>query len=466
MKFIMKPIFGAMALALITANATAAETPKEDQGGTLTAQVKVHHVVDGKDNGYDVNSGTAELFKLKYLSSSVSGAKLGMGFYAVGDLFDQTDVNATSEGRPGTGLYIVESGNTKPTMHTMVGELYIDYTREALNVYGGRMIFDSPLTTSSENLLPDFHQVLGANYKINKAFNVGLTQMTKMSIATRGANEFGLTGEGTGTGGITQSPFAVFRGEFQDISTVALGTNAEDTNGLTMINASYKPSKKMDVSAWGYMAHDIYNALYLEANHVTPIKSKKMKLKLSGQYLTQQAAGDKLATGTNFDSDDIDFNMFGLKAALGSKKWGAFIAMNQSSGDTGMFNAFSGDPGFTSAQFSRNEYRENVTAYKIGGKYKVAPKWTVGGGYANYGQSDTTVTVVPGIGLTNTANITGVDAVTAQTDATELDLFVAWKPTKKTMLKLTHAQRTSEYDGFNGADLTMGHTRLIAVANF
>lgn len=459
MKFMMKPIVGALSLAFISATASAAETPETDNGGTLTAQVKVHHVVDGKENGYDVTSGTAELFKLKYLSSSVGGAKLGMGFYAVGDLFDQTDVMTTSTGRPATGLYLVDAPNTKPTMETLLGELYIDYTREALNVYGGRMIFDSPLTTSSENLLPDFHQVLGANYKINDAFNVGLTQMTRMSISTRGANEFGLTGEGTGTGGITQSPFVVLRGEFQDISTVALGPNAEKTDGLTIMNVGYKPSKQMDIAAWGYMAHDIYNALYLEANHVTPIKSKKMKLKLSGQYLTQQAAGDKLATGTSFDADDIDFNMFGLKAALGSKKWGAFIAMNQSSGDTGMFNAFSGDPGFTSAQFSRNEYRENVTAYKIGGKYVINPKWILSGGYANYGQSDT---VAP-----NKVITTGPSGfATAQTDAKEFDIGITWKPTKKTMLKLTHAQRTSEYDGTNDRDLTMGHTRLIAVANF
>jgi len=460
MKFLMKPIITAMSLAMLTTGtAFAAEKPAEDEGGTLTAQVKLHHVVDGKDNGYDVNSGTAEMLKLKYLSSSVGGAKLGMGFYAVGDFFDQTDVMTTSNGRPGTGLYIVDAPNTEPTTHTLLGELYIDYTRKALNVYAGRMIFDSPLTTSSENLLPDFHTVLGAGYKINEAFNVGLTQMTRMSIATRGANEFGLTGEGTGTGGITQSPFVVLRGEFQDISTVALGPDAEDTDGLTIINASYKPSKKMDVSAWGYMAHDIYNALYLEANHVTPIKSKKINLKLSGQYLTQRAAGDKLATGTTFDADDIDFNMFGLKAALGNKKWGAFIAMNQSSGDTGMFNAFSGDPGFTSAQFSRNEYRENVTAYKIGGKYVINPKWIIAAGYANYGQSDTVArNAIITVPLDGTSE--------AQTDAKEFDIGITWKPTKKTMLKLTHAQRTSEYDGAGGRDLTMGHTRLIAVANF
>ena len=460
MKLMMKPIFNALALTLAAGTVSAADK-SQNEDGKLTAMVKLQHVVDAKDNGYDPNTGTAQMFKLKYVSPSIHGAKLGMGFYAVGDLLKNTDLDI-DPGRPASGLYLNEAPNETPSMTTVLGELYLDYKLGDLNFFGGRMMFKSPLTISAESTVPDFHEAYGVKYKASTSFKLGLSHMTKMSIATRGANEFGLIGEGTGTGGITQSPYGpnqVVRGEFFDIATVALGPNAEETNGLTMLNAQYKPSKKMDLNAWAYLAHDIYNALYLEGNHVTPLKGKK--LKLSAQYLTQKAAGDKLATGS-FDADDIDFNMYGIKAALGSKKWGAFIAMNQSSGDTGMFNAFSGDPGFTSSQFSRNEYRENVTAYKVGGKYKVAPKWTITAGYANYGKSDTIVAVVPGIGQTG-GSATGV---TAQTDATELDIAVTFKPTKKTMIKVTHAQRTSEYDGFQGADLTMGHTRLIAVAKF
>ena len=45
----------------------------------------------------------------------------------------------------------------------------------------------------------------------------------------------------------------------------------------------------------------------------------------------------------------------------------------------------------------KNAKGENVPAYKVAGKYQVAPKWTLSAGYANYGQSDTTVRVVPAI---------------------------------------------------------------------
>lgn len=448
MNFIVKPIIGAMALTLATA-AVSADTKPENNDGKLTAMVKLQHIVDGKDNGYDPNTGTAQLFKLKYVSPRVHGAKLGMGFYAVGDIFNNTDIDIT-DGRVGNGLFIRDNGASQPGMHTLLGELFIDYQLQDLNVFAGRMEFKSPLTVSAESTLPDFHEVYGASYQATKSFKVGLSHMNKMSIGARGATEFALIGEGTGTAGTVNSPFRVLRGEFSELSTIALGPDAENTNGMSMLNAEYKPNKNLSICGWGYMADNIFNAYYVQANHVTPLQGKK--LKLSAQYLSQSSAGDELA-------GDIDFNMAGLKASIGNKKWGAYAAVNKSSGDTGLFNAFSGDPGFTSTQFSRNEYRENVTAYKVGGKYQVAPKWTLSAGYANYGQSDSTAP-------NRVLRIASSGISESQTDATELDIAVTFKPTKKTMIKVTHAQRTSEYDGSLGADLTMGHTRLIAVAKF
>ncbi|MET0044908.1 MAG: hypothetical protein ABW100_15475 [Candidatus Thiodiazotropha sp. 6PLUC3] len=70
--------------------------------------------------------------------------------------------------------------------------------------------------------------------------------------------------------------------------------------------------------------------------------------------------------------------------------------------------------------------------------------------YANYGQSDTL-----GFGGAGTA---------ATTDADEIDLVLVYKPIKDLMLKLFHAERTSEYDGV--VDRTQSHTRLIASYKF
>lgn len=431
---------------LSTANiglASTSGTNSESNQSAFSGMVKMHHVMDAKENGYDPSSGQAFLVNLNYDSPRIYGIQLGMGFYASGDIFEQTDDHASREAR---GLFVNEERSTQANL----GEIYLDYRLDNLGLYGGRKIYQSPLTSSSETTIPDFHTLIGANYKPSSLFGLGVSHMSQVSQGARSATEFGLIGEGTGTAGTNVSPKVVDQAKFHSISKAVLGPNAEDTSGLTILNASFNPSDRMNFSAWDYYAHDIFNAVYLEGNHMTPIAGKQFKL--SGQYLSQIEIGDKLA-------GEIDFSMVGLKAALGSKKWGAYIAMNQSSGDTGMFNALSGDPGYTSSQFSRNEYRENVNAYKIGAHYTISPKWVIKGGYANYGQSDT-------VTKTDIPNVVNTSQAESLSDAYELDFSLIWKPINKTIFKVTHAQRVSEFDDINGKELQQEHTRFIGEYRF
>ena len=41
------------------------------------------------------------------------------------------------------------------------------------------------------------------------------------------------------------------------------------------------------------------------------------------------------------------------------------------------------------------------------------------------------------------------------------DIVVKYKPTKKVMIKLFNANRTSEFNGLNGLDKTQNHTRVV-----
>ncbi len=480
MAFKMKTIASAIALSMVAGTAMAAEKKSANEG-KWSGMVKLQNVVDAKDNRYDPNSGQAWMLKLKYVSPKMNGFRLGTGFYAVDDVFNVTDTRVKVDGRPASGLYATDGDNAgnelEPYLQGIFGELYVTYKQKKYDAYAGRMIFDSPLTTSAESTVPDFHTLAGANFKINKQFKFGLAHMVEASMGTRAANEYGLIGEGTGTGGTVVQPLgpiqassstSLNRVEFHELSTIALGKGAEDTAGMTILSANYRPAKNVNIELWDFYAHDIFNAVYAEARHTSKVAGKK-KLILSGQYLTQTEVGDKLA-------GDIDFNLFGAKAEIKSRKWGAHIAMNQSNGDTGMFNAFSGDPGYTSTQFSRNEYRKNVNAYQIGARYSFNKQWIAKVNYANYGKSDSTATydadggviggttanVIPGMPLTST----GANPLTAQKDAEEMDIKLIWRATKKGTLVLTHSIRTSEFDGINDQDLTMAHTRLIGIYRF
>lgn len=302
--------------------------------------------------------------------------------------------------------------------------------------------------------MPNFHTAFGFSTNAIPKTKLGITQITKMSFGSRSMTDFGLIGEGTKSAGAAIKTSTIDQAEFHDIGKITFGNNGKDTNGITVLNAEYNGIKNLKLSFWDYYVDDIANNIYLQADKTISMKGsmKGKKLKLSGQYLTQSEIGDKLG-------GDLDFNMVGIKASLGNKKWGVFAAVNKSSGDTAMLNAWGGDPGYTSSIFSRNEYRENVTAFKVGGRYKINSKLTLSGGYSDYGQSDTKAPA-------KVIKVAATGLVDPRTDAKEFDIALTWKPKKKVMLKLFHANRTSEYDGTNGKDLTQSHTRLIGVYKF
>lgn len=151
--------------------------------------------------------------------------------------------------------------------------------------------------------------------------------------------------------------------------------------------------------------------------------------------------------------------MWGTKAKVGNKKYSAYIAYNKSGDDTigGAFiNPWGSDPAYTSSLFSRNAYRQDVSAYKIGGHYTIMKGLKVIISHADYGKSKTL--------QSNKAGQFAVD------NATETDIILAYKPTKEWMFKIFNARRTSEYNGIVIAAKTyekeMNHYRFIASYSF
>lgn len=438
--------------------------------GKVDFHVKSMHILGDDGNGYDPSEGTAYLVKLKYLTPSWNGAKLGIGFYNNGDLLNLTDFDKAAsdpDKRLARGMFVNGTGEETSQM----GELYVNYAAEKFEINAGRQIYKTPLTTISYSTMPNFHTAFGISTTALEGFKFSFDQVTQMSFGARAATDFGLIGEGTSTAGAAVNPLGEFAKElrqakFFDISVIATDDDSEDTNGISVLNATYNGVKNLQISAWNYYADDISNTFYLDGGYGMPVGT--MKLKLQAQYMNQTENGDLVEkaaapSANNIPGfvDGIDFNLFGLKATLKGKKWMAFAAYNKSSGDTGMYNSWGGDPAYTSSIFSRNAYREEVDAFKIGGKYSILKNLAVVLTHADYGQSDTT------------GKFRGQGFVTPETDAKETDIILVYKPWKKTMLKLFHARRTSEYDDAIGSaptavaqERTQAHTRLIVSHTF
>ncbi|MBO1926094.1 OprD family outer membrane porin [Thiomicrorhabdus sp. 6S2-11] len=429
----LKPIIVAVTLGVISNSAYAKNfTIDGEDKGNLDFMFKALTVVDGKSNGFDPNYGTAELLKMKYTSVRWNGVNLSAGFYMDGDLLGNNLDNPSADDKIARGLYT--AGDTHA--NSLMGELNLTGKHGDFGWFVGRTIFKSPLTVSSSSTMPSFHHGYGINYKVNEAIKLSATQITKMAFGARTATEWGLIGEGTGTSGTAINPTSM-QAKFIDIEEATLGVGTPETNGITAVNADFNISKASKVSIWNYYADKISNNFYVQGQHKFKIADKRA-LKVEAQLLNQKEVGTGLA-------GELDYTLVGAKATYISKGWSAYLAANSSSGDTAMLNAWGGDPAYTSTIFSRNAYRENVTAYKVGGKYKITPKWILSAAYADYGQSDTTV-----------------GSLAAASDATEFDISLAWKYSKNLTFKAFHVSRTSEYDT-DSNDRTQSHSRIVMV---
>jgi hypothetical protein len=423
--------------------------------GQVEGEFKVMSILDAEKNNYDPSTGTAYLVKLKYLTPDWNKAKLGIGFYANGDLLNMTDfdVDPNSGEKVARGMFVTDDGSEK----SQLGELYLNYAGEGFEINAGRQLYDTPLTSITYSTTPNFHTAFGISTTAVSGLKLSFDQVTQMSFGARAMTDWGLIGEGTQTAGATVRPNLDYIGqaEFHDVSLIATGDQTADTDGISVFGATYTGIKGVEISAWDYYAYDISNSFYLEGGYGLPVGG--LKLKLLAQYLNQTDVGSLVADnnqgGTMNFANGIDFDLFGLKAVLKGDNWMAFAAYNKSSGDTGFFNSWGGDPAYTSSIFSRNAFRENVSAYKVGVKYNFMKNLFVMLSHADYGQSDS-------------VGRFGPNNVEAVTDAKETDVVLVYKPMKELMLKLFHANRTSEYDDYAGVERTQAHTRLVASYSF
>ena len=438
------------------------------QLGTLNVHLKAVTVVSDKNNGFAPSNGSGFLAKLKYESADLftDGLKAAMGVYATGTAgLTEWDQNTQAQGynKGAYGLATDVRGREKG----VIGELYLSYKNKYVNAKLGRQTLDTPLTKIQISLVPNFYEAYMLDTDVVEGLKLTAGQITRMSFGSRALPDGGIIGEGTGTAGtnIDSRDFAAFntggqmeQGEFYNMG-IAAGLD-EETKGRTVLGATYSGVKNLKADFWLYHSDKIANDFYTELVYTVPV-SETMKVDLSGQYLVQKDTGAALA-GVK------DFNMMGAKAALDAKKWGVFAAMNKSGDNDNAiagqyFNAWGADPAYTSSIFSRNAYRTDVTAYKVGGHYVIMKGLKFMMNYANYGQSKSTL----GNNLANTA----------RTDAYELDTVLVYKPSAEWTFKAFHALRTSEFDGIAsrpagpGTDpispeRQMSHYRLMASYTF
>lgn len=447
----------AIKLSLVAALAGGAMLQAADvvidgyRGGTLDLTFKAMTVIDDEKNGWAPSEGSGYLVKLKYETPDtiVDGLKLGVGMYANGDA-GLTDWTPDDGGKPAGGLVVDTNGDSK----SLMGELYISYKHKYFDAKFGRQTLDTPLTKIIISLMPNFYEAYMLGTNVIDGLRLTAGQITRMSMGSRAATDFGLIGEATTTGGsavkFVQQGGTIEQAKFYNIGEIS-GVG-EKTNGRTVVGATYTGVKNLKADLWVYHSDDIANDYYAELGYNIPV-TEDMVVKLNAQYLMQKDVGDALA-------GEKDFSMLGAKIALEGKKWGVYAAANKSGDEDtaalekGYFNAWGANPAYTSTIFSRNAYRDDVEAYKVGGHYIIMKGLRFMVDYAEYGQSDT-----PSYG----------GAAIATDDAYEVDIAFNYKPNKNWLFRVFNSRRVSEYNGDLAAGITerrQNHYRAVVAYNF
>jgi len=415
----------------------------------ISGHVKLIHVLHGKENGFDPETGSSVGFNMKYRTKSFHGLHANVGFHYVGDTsltnFDKGK-NGKYDEKIASGLFLTPNFSSK----TVLDEANIIYRfNDSIMIKFGRRhpsetlpsYISNPIAMFKISQVENAYEAFSIKVKVLDGTVATASHITKMMLGSRATTDYALIGEYTNTAGVAISP-SKLKGDFVNIGDLAfIGGNSVKTEGISMLSLVDKSFSKTTIQLWNYYAYDIVNFLNIQVDRTITVGNLETTLKF--QYLNENDIGDSL-------SGHVDASMYGIMVIF---KLNPFIfsgAYNNSNGE--FFNPWGFDSGFTSSMYSRNEYRDDVNAYKLGVKYSLSKNFKLSTSYANYGQSNS---------YGGNVNRT----LYPSRDAIEIDTVLSYKVNKKLTLKLLNVLRESEYKS-NASDRKQNQWRFIAQYKF
>ena len=146
-----------------------------------------------------------------------------------------------------------------------------------------------------------------------------------------------------------------------------------------MVVAVYKGLPDTTIQVWDYMAHDITNVLYVQAD------TKLFGLGLSGQLINESgkitAFAGEPEIGATYAAAKVSGNvgnlgLFGAFSSTGSDEEKLF--------NGSVVSPWGGMPAFTQGMVTRHQFFADTTAMKVGGTYKFDGGATLTLAYASF----------------------------------------------------------------------------------
>ena len=252
--------------------------------------------------------------------------------------------------------------------YAFIGQAYVNYAFGNTNIKVGRMRLDTPLAGADDaRMLPNLFEAAVVSNKDVENTTLIAAHVHSMTTGTF-SNVYGPAGQLSLQSGYGLGYKLGTSGDFAEMGDIALGEGT-DTDGVTALAAIYAKDG-LKLQAWDYIAWDILNAVYLQADFGwNCLLSDSVKMKASAQYINESDIGDSLA-------GNVDVNYFGIKLATTIDAFSAYVAYSTTGDDAdtitngGVITPWGGMPAFTQGMVTRHMFFADTDTWKVAGTYK------------------------------------------------------------------------------------------------
>ncbi|MBN2249521.1 MAG: OprD family outer membrane porin [Campylobacterales bacterium] len=353
-------------IALVQETASKAET--EADYGTVFGQSRTFYIDRTYKGSIENNRNSlATGGYIGYTTPDFHGLSATAALYGVYG-FDIHDEDAEVAGSSSYDPALYGDGFKN---YLFLGEAYLNYTYENTTVKVGRQRLDTPLAGADDaRMLPNLFEAAVVTNSDIKDTTLIAAHITKESVGTFG-NVYPTTSPSLLSLAI-QSGYGYgyklgTNGEFAEMGEIALGAG-NDTAGVTALAAIYKGIDGVTLQAWDYYAHDILNALYLQADiGWNCMMNDAVKMNASLQYVNQTDIGDALA-------GKVDSNYWGAQLGATYGNLSGYVAYSQTADSNGAENGgiitpWGGMPAFTQGMVTRHQFFSDTDSYKVAATY-------------------------------------------------------------------------------------------------
>ncbi len=336
---------------------------EEESTGKVSGQFRAFYIDRTYSGSLENNRNSLAVGGwIGYETATWNGLSAGAKFYAVEGI-------SIHDGPLSSANYDPSLYGDNFTDYGFIGEAYLNYAMGNTSIKIGRQKLNTPLAGADDaRMLPNLFEAAVLHNNDIEDTTLVLGHITRETVGTFG-NVYGAPSQLSLQSGYGLGYKQGTNGNFADMGVIALGEGT-DTVGVTVGAAIYKGIEGMNLQAWNYYAHDIMNAVYLQADYGWGcLLSDGVKMKASGQYIGQSEVGDALA-------GDVDANYWAAKLSTNVGALSAYVAYSQTSdsdaaSNGGIMSPWGGMPAFTQGMVTRHQFFADTSATKVAATYKL-----------------------------------------------------------------------------------------------